>query len=310
MSYRILIVLIVTFATLFAMSCASRGLVEVASFYGFVTNETYEPLAGAEVMIAGHPEAFCLTNNAGYYMLTDLAPGNYTLVITKPGYSAKSVPVRVAAGKTGNLNVVLLKAVRGQGWINGLVLDYGSNNPMVVQVTIDELDLTAVSDSLGRFHFEDLVPRKYLLKFHARDYITGYLDALVEPDKAVELVMRMLKTSTTISLCGIEFEFGKATIKPESYSLLDGVAAKLTNHPGVEVEIQGHTDDIGSEDYNLKLSQKRAESVRQYLIDVHMIEPVRLIPIGYGESRPVADNGTDEGRARNRRVDFVINEKE
>ncbi|MGQ9818295.1 MAG: OmpA family protein [bacterium] len=70
--------------------------------------------------------------------------------------------------------------------------------------------------------------------------------------------------------------------------------------------MQRHTDNIGSEEYNKKLSQKRAEAVQQYLIDKHMIEPVRLIPIGYGESCPVADNSTEQGRQKNRRVEFFI----
>ncbi|MEO0183664.1 MAG: OmpA family protein, partial [candidate division WOR-3 bacterium] len=85
----------------------------------------------------------------------------------------------------------------------------------------------------------------------------------------------------------------------------------LTMHPEIEVEIQGHTDDIGADAYNLKLSQKRAEAVRDYLINKHMIEPVRLIPVGYGERRPIADNSTEEGRRKNRRVEFLIlHEKE
>lgn len=297
---------------LLAISCMTykkTGLVEIGSLYGFVTNQSYEPLVGVEVVIAGEVEYFCLTNNAGYYMIDNLEPGRHNLVITKPGYQPQNIVVEIESGVTKDLNVVLKRETKGQGAITGMVVDYGSSNPLIVKVTIDELDQTTSSDSAGKFNFEGLNPRKYLLKFEARDYIVGYLDASVVPDKTTELMMRMLKTSTTISLYGIKFEFGSAKIMEESYPLLDEVAATLTNHPGVEVEIQGHTDDVGSDEYNLKLSQKRAESVREYLIDIHMIEPVRLIPIGYGESKPVADNATDEGRAKNRRVDFVIGEE-
>ena len=67
-----------------------------------------------------------------------------------------------------------------------------------------------------------------------------------------------------------------------------------------------HTLDEKEAEANLKLSQARAEAVRDYLIDIHMVEPVRLIPIGYGESQPIDDNGTEAGRAKNRRVDFVV----
>ncbi|RKX69963.1 hypothetical protein DRP53_06475, partial [candidate division WOR-3 bacterium] len=98
----------------------------------------------------------------------------------------------------------------------------------------------------------------------------------------------------------------KATIKPESYPILDEAAAILTSHPEIRVEIQGHTDSIGSDAYNLKLSNLRANAVRTYLIERHGIDPSRLVARGYGESRPIADNRTKEGRAQNRRVDFVI----
>ena len=116
----------------------------------------------------------------------------------------------------------------------------------------------------------------------------------------------LLRNYTVISLYGINFEFGKGVVKPESYPVLDSAAGILSNYPEVEVEIQGHTDNVGSEEANQALSQKRAEAVRQYLIDVHMIEPVRLIAYGFGEAKPVADNSTEEGRAQNRRVDFLI----
>ena len=108
-----------------------------------------------------------------------------------------------------------------------------------------------------------------------------------------------------IILRGITFEFNKATLKPESFPVLDSIAEILLKNPKIKVEIQGHTDNIGSEKYNLKLSQKRAEAVREYLI-FKGVAPERLIAKGYGESKPIADNGTEEGRALNRRVEFVI----
>jgi len=119
-------------------------------------------------------------------------------------------------------------------------------------------------------------------------------------------MVRIFKKESVITLTGIEFEFGSAKIKPESSPVLDDAAAILTNHPELEVEIHGHTDSVGTAENNLKLSRKRAEAVRDYLIDIHMIEPVRLIARGYGESKPVAGNATNGGRAKNRRVEFHI----
>ena len=100
------------------------------------------------------------------------------------------------------------------------------------------------------------------------------------------------------------FDFDKTEIRPEAHPLLDEVVEILKKHEYIKLEIQGHTDSIGSEAYNLKLSQRRADVVRDYLVS-HGISPDRLVTKGYGESDPIASNETPEGRAKNRRVIFV-----
>ncbi len=105
----------------------------------------------------------------------------------------------------------------------------------------------------------------------------------------------------------IYFAFGKATIKPVSYSLLDEVAATLKDHPEVKhVVIEGNTDNVGGMAYNQKLSEARANAVRDYLVQKGGIAPARLEAKGFGSTRPVASNKTAKGREENRRVDFVI----
>ena len=103
----------------------------------------------------------------------------------------------------------------------------------------------------------------------------------------------------------IFFDFNKDKIKPVSYALLNDVAAALTDNPKIRVRIEGHTDSRGNERANLKLSQKRAESVKRYL-GKQGIDPARMEPRGFGKNVPIADNRTDEGRAQNRRVEFII----
>ncbi|MBN2723156.1 MAG: OmpA family protein [Deltaproteobacteria bacterium] len=104
----------------------------------------------------------------------------------------------------------------------------------------------------------------------------------------------------------IYFATGKSEILPKSFGILDAIVATLKAHPKItKIEIQGHTDDRASESYNLKLSDDRANSVRQYLID-HGIGSSRLTAKGYGESRPIDRRKTAEARAKNRRVEFVI----
>lgn len=102
----------------------------------------------------------------------------------------------------------------------------------------------------------------------------------------------------------VYFEFNRAVIRPQSFPLLDTVAQVMRDFPDITVEVQGHTDDRGRDEYNLRLSGERAEAVRQYLIQAG-IAAERMTSRGYGESRPIDSNRTAAGRARNRRVEFV-----
>jgi len=104
----------------------------------------------------------------------------------------------------------------------------------------------------------------------------------------------------------IHFEYNSHKIPPDAYPLLNEIGTALENHPNWVIEISGHTDNIGSDKYNQKLSEKRAKSVKKYLLANFDIDKNRIIAKGYGEKRPIASNDTPEGRALNRRVEFKI----
>ena len=101
------------------------------------------------------------------------------------------------------------------------------------------------------------------------------------------------------------FDTNKATIKPVSFALLTEVAQAMKDNPTLKVDVEGHTDSQGNDAFNLKLSQKRAESVKKFLVGKGVADD-RMVPKGYGENVPIADNRTADGRAQNRRVEFVI----
>ncbi len=107
-----------------------------------------------------------------------------------------------------------------------------------------------------------------------------------------------------VRLHGILFDVDKATLQPESTKQLQHIVTLLKSNPGLKLEVQGHTDDQGADDYNLNLSQRRSETVVAYL-GLFGVDPARLTPKGYGEAKPVGDNATEEGRAQNRRVELV-----
>jgi len=103
----------------------------------------------------------------------------------------------------------------------------------------------------------------------------------------------------------INFASSKADIKPDSYELLNALVAASKKCPNDAVAIGGHSDSSGSESFNKKLSAKRADAVREYLISKGVSKD-RLVAVGYGESKPIADNATDDGRAKNRRIEFNV----
>jgi len=103
----------------------------------------------------------------------------------------------------------------------------------------------------------------------------------------------------------IYFATNKARILPKSFSLLNEVAKALQDRPTIQVRIEGHTDSVGNDAYNLRLSQGRAAAVKSYLVK-QGIEPGRLESVGYGEKRPIANNLTRVGGSMNRRVEFII----
>jgi OOP family OmpA-OmpF porin len=104
-------------------------------------------------------------------------------------------------------------------------------------------------------------------------------------------------------LRGVNFAFDSAEIDGSSSVVLDAAADQLKECPNVAVRVEGHTDWIGTDAYNQALSERRAESVRSYLVN-HGVSASRLSAVGYGESQPIASNETDEGRALNRRVEL------
>ena len=124
-----------------------------------------------------------------------------------------------------------------------------------------------------------------------------------EPEPASNVVVRDDRIEI---LQRVQFESGSADIRPESFALLDEVAAALTTNSAIaEVRVEGHTDSRGSAGLNRRLSKARAAAVRKYLADKG-IAPERLTSQGFGPDKPIADNETEDGRLQNRRVEFKI----
>lgn len=123
-----------------------------------------------------------------------------------------------------------------------------------------------------------------------------------EPEMQIEVVEELLQT---LDLSGISFLFGSNDITTEGKLILDDVATILAEHPEFDASIEGHTDNVGNDELNSELSRQRAQSVLDYLASKG-IQTERLSATGFGESLPIADNDSTEGRALNRRIEFVV----
>jgi outer membrane protein OmpA-like peptidoglycan-associated protein len=122
-----------------------------------------------------------------------------------------------------------------------------------------------------------------------------------------EEIKKQLDEKGHVAIYGILFDVDKASLKPESQKPLQEIVKLMRNYPDLKLEVQGHTDNQGAADYNRELSQRRAETVKTYLT-TYGTDDSRLEAKGYGLSQPVASNDTEEGRAKNRRVELVKKE--
>jgi OOP family OmpA-OmpF porin len=125
------------------------------------------------------------------------------------------------------------------------------------------------------------------------------------PEAAVPPPEEKQPVKVCISL-NVQFDIDKYDVKPQYRDDIGRVAEFMKKHPEATAVIEGHTDYVGTEEYNLALSQRRADSVMKYLVDNFGVDQSRLSAKGYGKTRPIADNTTEEGRIKNRRIDAII----
>ncbi len=193
--------------------------------------------------------------------------------------------------------------------LSGSLTNSQTKQPMKGIVSIIDLDQgVEVAPKFlrpdGTFDFNLINQRNYLLIIQGDDFFRieemFFLDGDMEINKETEPI------ESKIAFKSLEFESGKANILPSMYDDLSKLGNFLVDHPGMRITISGHTDSEGRADANLRLSQARADAIRDYLINEYKIQPERVIAIGYGGTRPIVDERTEEDRRLNRRVEFEI----
>lgn len=168
-------------------------------------------------------------------------------------------------------------------------LDKCPNTPLEARGMVDEKGCPRDTDLDGIFDYLDNCPK-----------LAG-----VASNHGCPEVKKEVRTLFQKALQGIQFESGKDLIKKSSNTILDQIAKVLINNPSYLIEVQGHTDNVGKPELNQALSESRALAVRNYLI-AKGVDEKRITSKGYGDTKPVASNKTTQGRAKNRRVEFVV----
>ena len=256
---------------------------------------------------------------SGSYVLTDgelmrsLPPGRFELLVTANGYRSASVTMKVPEGTTHEQIVRIDKVVK-PGLVVVSAKDEGGL-PVAASVRVVGTGQGARPSTDGVAELT-LDPGAYTVIVSADGYRNAE-KAVTLPEggsASVEVVLEKGRVTMEADRILIHekvfFEFDSAVIKKESFSLLDEVAELMYRHPEItRVEIQGHTDATGTDDYNLELSLERATAVKAYLAQVG-VEDDRLSPQGYGESAPLVQGEGDEVDAANRRVEFHIRERD
>jgi OOP family OmpA-OmpF porin len=180
-----------------------------------------------------------------------------------------------------------------------------------------EVERYRINDAVGNKGDVDLASLGVLFRFGRKapapapnvpapePYVAPPAPIVVKPSVVV-IVPVPAKTQQYCTILELVFEINRDEIKREDLEKLAVVGTFLTKYPGTTAVIEGHTDNVGTEEHNLSLSKQRAESVVTYLVDTVHIDRSRLSAVGYGTSNPIADNTTEEGKRQNRRINAVV----
>lgn len=246
----------------------------------------------------------------------------FSLFITADGERGYYSHEETGADGYSNSKIVEVEIPENQriqfrsNYVKGIVRDGSSKQPLQAQIELMNLDNNKVeslveSDSIsGEYLIVLTQGAEYALHVSRPGYLFKSLNFNYSEVKnfepvVVDVLLDKITAGSVAVLNNIFFDVDKYALKTKSASELNNIVRFMRSNPTVKIEIGGHTDNSGSREYNLQLSEKRARSVYQYLIEKGISEK-RLALRGYGQDRPVGSNDTEEGRQQNRRIEFKV----
>lgn len=279
--------------------------------YGTVTGRVFDSYSNlpleAEIQFVGTGVDPVTSNDiTGFFRADNVPAGLVGVRVEKDGYFPEERVIEVEDGGLAKLNVGLAP-LDMRGSFSGEVVDKQSGDGLAATISFTDSRRASIGTDPATGEFEVELPvASYEVKVEAEGYLPVTSTFPVEKGQTTTRVYELVSRGMVLTLRGVYFEFAKADLRTESYPALLEAAQVMKENPDITVEIQGHTDHIGSAEANQRLSERRAYSVVNFLVQHGGIEPKRLTARGYGLTQPIAPNDTDEGRQLNRRVDFVI----
>lgn len=275
---------------------------------GIVTDAATGELLNADVSFPA-TTIMPLATSQGFYTVKLLA-GSVPVQVTSDGYVTMNQTVVIAAGESITRDFAM-QPVPGNGMLTGTVTDGETQEILRASISVPDLPAgyngNTMCDANGVYSVE-LPEGTWTLRSEAAGYVTVTRRVTVVADQTViqDIQMRPeLVEGQVVVFNNIYFDYDSANIKPESFPVLDNAAQTLLANEGVRVRIVGHTDSDGSNSYNQGLSERRAQSVFNYLVNKG-IPASRLSSSGAGEERPAVPNTSDANKAQNRRIEFEI----
>lgn len=291
------------------------GITLSGTVYNKKTNAPLQ--TDVQITLSGEDPFNVRSNEAGKFESKIHEVSGYTVSTGMEGFSPLSesfnVPL-IYSDTTIYLDLPLVPIAKSLV-LNGQVYDQKTGKPIPAKLEVSlrngesSYKINAASGSYQQ-EVEDL--GWYVIAASSEGYLNAVDSVWInDPDVTPvtkDMTLQPIEVGVTVRLKNIYFDFDKTTLKTESFTELNKVVEFLTQNPTVEIEISGHTDNKGSDEYNTTLSQGRSEAVVDYIIS-QGIAASRLAAHGYGESKPIDTNESEEGRANNRRVEFTILKK-
>lgn len=297
----------------FGLAFSSDLMVEeIGPTQGTISGMVMDARTGGKLQgtltFAGVPVDTVRSDPVTGYFEVDVPPGSIPITVMVEGYEPASATIVLEAGQ----NVVKdfqMRPEAAAGMITGTVIDAETGEPVMasISVTGPEEPVGVECNEDGVFQFE--APEgTWTIKAEHEDYVTRTKPVVVPADQSVVVDFELrpaLQEGQVMTFSNIYFDVASATLKPESYPVLNNIVELLKENSTARIQIAGHTDSDGSASYNQTLSEQRAASVFNYLVS-NGINPNRLTTMGFGESQPAVPNTSAANKAQNRRIEFTV----